>query len=329
MKRAVTKAVPFLVAALICSVLASSQSSAATNTYPRHPRTFSGVELKTRGFLNNDCLAQLMYPCMSNAGGYRPEATAQARALQELSGLVPYMPALVSSQAETDSVQWEVAPPSPPCPDTADPGDTRGDDDAVTKPTTGPCWRVDVVRDYGASRGLFERKRWVGESTRNNVDGQIDSYVTRMGLYDGRLAASRDATLNDYAWSSTSSGWRLSYPDDVGNVWCVWADAVFPDPLLLLVRPGNIYFAPLDTTPQPVRDATPGCDPDTQEKTRQRYREIKEQSESASVPKTIWVPLAITGVISLFMATRPPPSVPPDTKPLPPVILPEPEEVLC
>ena len=66
------------------------------------PRKFSGVDLKTRGFLNNDCLAQLMYPCMSNAGGYRPEATAQARALQELSGLVPYIPAPVSAEVETD-----------------------------------------------------------------------------------------------------------------------------------------------------------------------------------------------------------------------------------
>jgi len=326
MRRNVFKLVPLVAVALIYSALPSSTSSAATSLYPRVTRNFIAVPLKTRGFLNNDCLAQLMYPCLSNAGEYRPEATAQARVLQELTGLVPYISAPVSMATDTDSLQWEVAPTNPPCPDTGDPADTRIDDTSITKPTTGPCWRVDVVRDYGNRLGLFEIKRWLGPATRTNVDDQIKSYAARMPLYKPQLNAERDPTLDQYP-GPTILGWRLAYPDDVGNVSCAWANAVYLDGNI--PSPGNVYFAPLEETPPAVRDLTPGCDSATQDKSRQKYKEAKETSETIGLSKPVAATAAITAVVALFMATRPPPSVPPGTKPLPPVVVPNPDPVRC
>lgn len=70
------------------SLLASPAAARAPVAYARTDRPVQGVELRTRGYLNDDCLARDLWPCLAftNDALFRQEATAQANAIRFLQG---------------------------------------------------------------------------------------------------------------------------------------------------------------------------------------------------------------------------------------------------
>src|SRR5437879_10214245 len=85
----------FLTAVTLVSlapVPTSRQAVADATVYARATVTFpGGVQLRSRGYLDDHCVA-FKLPCYAFGGGvgpqtFRPEGTAQARAMQRLAGL--------------------------------------------------------------------------------------------------------------------------------------------------------------------------------------------------------------------------------------------------
>ncbi|HVL99536.1 MAG TPA: hypothetical protein VM324_09630 [Egibacteraceae bacterium] len=221
-----------------------------THPYGRTKRTFpkqggTRAELGTRGYFPDyQCLTS-SDPCLSRAGNFRPEATAQARVIRALGSKAhtPVAP-LPNHLIELDRVQWEVAPLPHDvyAPDHDNPTDWEKD--------CGDTWRVDVaVDDGGDSTGIVEVRRW-SPSVHDAVRDRLICYIGKADAVGFRFIP--HAELNVVLWAR-------SYRDNVGASWCVWA----PDPLQNAA--GHVYFAPRFETPPDVRQR-PGCRDDDDDK---------------------------------------------------------------
>lgn len=234
---------------LLCAtalVLVPAPGIAAAETYRRTDQLFFDARLQTRGYLPDLCL-EADTACMSRAGNFRPEATAQAKVVQYLD-FAHNEPRPAYSQISR-WVHWEVAPN----PDAIYAPDKDDPPDPPDLPEGSERWRIDVVDQRDPSGGeIFEVKRWTGPATQEKVTEQLRNYVARANQYDSRLKFVRSRRLAEALWSRT-------YSDRAGGIWCVWAD---PDKE---AHPGNVYFArSTDTIPAEVRSRTPGCvAPDT------------------------------------------------------------------
>lgn len=233
--------------------LAGSPAAAQSLTWPRVDRFFDGVVLRTRGYYpDGSCIARAL-PCLTASGRYRPEATAQAKAIRRLSE-ARFDPVVPDDYSISAAVQWEVAPKPDqdyaPAHDSPEPPDPNDDD----LPQPQLRWRVDIVVDdspdpsvrTSSKPGILEVKRWRGDDTRDQVRNQLGRYERE--AFSVGVTFTRNDELNRQAWSE-------AYLDSAfpPRPWCVWADAD------VLNHRGNVYFAPLAETPQDVRDLGP-CD---------------------------------------------------------------------
>jgi hypothetical protein len=243
---------------------ASTHTPGKARKYDRIPVELNGESFRARGYLNDDCLAQPLHPCLARSSGtFRPEATAQARAVQELDsrrGGAGALPAPADPSGEiSGQVQWEFAPrpdsqhaPAYPTSDLDTTTDSRCSTDK---------WRIDILRDpnppllNGVEPVIGEVKRW--EGTTDDVD-------TQLSCYQNRLEA---AQPTEPRREPTLATWSQAYPDMDGDIWCVWGKQ---NPA------GHVYFAPLAETPKDIASETAGCNEDTQERTRQRRTDMDE-----------------------------------------------------
>lgn len=214
----VTSLAPARPAGAVTSVLFARQNWSRNGT---DVTTFAGVAMKTRGFLPDTCVLAPL-PCFT-----QPEDTAKTHAIRALVLLHPTVPPLVPPPTPIESVvklfdkvHWEVGPNG--------------------------GWRTDVLVDDGAVPTILEVKRWQSETTRGEVDLELNNpnnqpapkgpgYIQKFAN-DVGITVDRNAELNEINWLE-------SYLDDGFGFSCVWAD---PDPN---AHAGNIYFAPLEETP--------------------------------------------------------------------------------
>ncbi|HUP70728.1 MAG TPA: hypothetical protein VM142_13070 [Acidimicrobiales bacterium] len=210
-RRSLSTAVCLLVlsTALSLGVIVPAPASAFVGLYSRTTRPFSGVDLRTRGYINQACLTADTECRGAFSGAFRAEATAQAKTIQELSRR------RASVIGPSDKVHWEVAPNTGGC----EPEVQTGTDGEVDPPDLPPgytaCnWRIDlVVDDGGLSPAILEVKRWQGDSTRDAVNAQLDNYVAQARTYDSRLNFGRSIELNGpTGWVKSYSGNGLNGP---------------------------------------------------------------------------------------------------------------------
>ena len=240
-------------------------ASAASKIYERTSRPFQGVDLRTRGFLNDDCLQEIDYPCLTlSTGTYRQEATAQARTIQQLSSEIMNSP-IPLPNAYKDKVQWEVSPGPDP---------SYHPDDAIDLPEGCPSdgsWRIDIVVDRsldpavpdGGTIGVLEVKNWNGGAARALASSQLNCYIAKAAATHPNLAFTRENSLNVVRpLVGRVAPWSRAYAEGNGSIWCVWADPV-------VSFEGQIYFArQSESIPDEIRERTPGCDSETEEFSR-------------------------------------------------------------
>lgn len=104
-------------------------AAAHSAMFGRATENIQTVPLRTRGYLNDGCLVAAA-DCRAASGRYRPEATAQARAIRRLSAT---RGALISPR-----VQWEVSrdPDTDCAPEVVALTDTDVEPPTSTPPTT-------------------------------------------------------------------------------------------------------------------------------------------------------------------------------------------------
>lgn len=277
----------WLLAALVLSASLSvtafvARASAHHIIFKRQDHTFqNGHTLRARGYLPEWCLLTLL-PCWSSQTKvFKPEASAQAKVIQQLSILHPAL--------DWSKVLWEVAP----APDSQYATNLNSDQDPNDTPTpTATNWRVDIAIDDGPQPSILEVKRWAGLATKSNVDTQLDNYVAwGRGLVPppGKppLDFSRNNELNRVFWSTTLIDTNGPLP----SIWCVWADPNFAD------HPGNIYFERPAFTPVtdpetgvPIRSRIPFCaddDASRQSTLDRAFQTAKQLVLDATLAKTL------------------------------------------
>lgn len=218
-----------LVLLIVLALVSQSIPADAHHIYlKRHPRSFRGVTLQTRGYIPEECVV-FPAPCLT-----QPEATAKTYVLRELVARHPSLPipgfnlppldladALV--EAAFDKVHWEVGV------------DGLGG------------WRIDVlVDDGGPFPTILEAKRWSGPATITAVDKQLTNakpgedpgYIQRAASVG--LTVERNDELN-------VDKWLEPYIDDTGGLSCVWADEDAVE------HAGNIYYSPILAVPAQVQ----------------------------------------------------------------------------
>jgi len=231
----------------------SAPISADIVSYQRVDRTFTdsvGVSatLRTRGFIDDACLQNRWWPCLSAAASFQARTTAQAYAIKELARIEhPFGPPYpVPTSQSDDRVQWDVGPAPDTTIDEADGGD------AVP-----PNWRIDIVTDdSGTGGGLqaYEIARYGADAERATAQQRLTDQVSdAQAQYN--LVVVRGHDLMD-------TNWAIAYFDKTGHAWCAWAgDGAGADQDRN--DTGILYFAPQsdETIPQGVRQRTLGCTP--------------------------------------------------------------------
>lgn len=204
---------------------------------------FNSVTLRSRGYIQDACL-DLDVDCLARSGRYRPEATAQAKVIQELNGR--RLAVLADSGGP---VQWEVArsPDSECAPEV--PWGVDGNIDPPDLPPgyTRCNWRIDVVVDDGNGKpGMIEVRRW-SSGAPDDLEALLANRRLQVRAYDSRLTFERSNELN-------ASRWLRSYQGR-GIDWCVWADRGGVT--------GAVYFAELENAPSDIREE---CDQDDKDR---------------------------------------------------------------
>lgn len=251
-----------LVASVLGGLLALGAPAVAHEvSYARSGLVVQGVALRTRGYYPIDaCLRDAFTPCVSLAGRFRPEATAQARVIQELARTRGQVVGEVTGQR----VQWELAPgpDSQYAPDAEDPSEPPDPPDPDVH------WRIDVVVDDAT---ILEVRRWSTHAP-GDVDARLQNYRAQALTFN--IQFNRNGELNVRRWSR-------AYPDPVGAMWCVWADDNGG------LHPGNVYFERAELVPDTVRARTPGCQVgDEDESVRRMYEaeDARARAEATEVP---------------------------------------------
>ncbi len=218
-------------------------AEAAISRWKRIPdRVFSGlsgsnVQLGTRGYIDDSCIDLIQVTCLSASNHARPEATAQALAIQFLR--------FRRLDFGLQKVDWEVGPSSSTDRSGTTPEPPGEPDDPCDPEVPGFVkeghWRIDVVADQ---RSIIEVKRWEGPATTTNVNNQLNCYVTRAGQLGVQFERSRE--LNAVSWAvpflvpAEGPIWR--------SVHCAWAPAE---------NAGHIYFAPITDSTAAARCGAP------------------------------------------------------------------------
>lgn len=228
---------------LVAATPAGAQIPAA-RLFGRVSRTVHNVPLRVRGYINDDRITSGI-PCLSmtGSGRYRPEATAQSKAIRALSKYKGET--LKPSQASTNQVMWEAAPG----PDGTNAPDWTNPNDPIPDPPSPGC-RFDILvndSDPSVPPSIDEVRAYSGQAQRNLntlIDGRYSACAANWGLPWDPITKKvrRDPTLGEKLWSTV-------YPDNVGGLWCAWADtnqAFY----------GQIYFAPQALVPP---SAPPEC----------------------------------------------------------------------
>lgn len=228
----------------VLAIPAEAQLASVISKYARISRHFNSVPLRSRGYIQDACL-DFDVDCVARSGRYRPEATAQAKVIQELNAR-----RLAVLADDAGPVQWEVArSPDSQCAREV-PWGVDGDIDPPDLPPgyTRCNWRIDVVVDDGDGKpGMIEVRRW-SSSAPADLNALLASRRLQVRAYDSRLEFERSVELN-------ASRWLRSYQGR-GIDWCVWADRDGVE--------GAVYFAELDDTlPQDIHDE---CDQDEKER---------------------------------------------------------------
>src|ERR1700730_431932 len=171
--------------------------------YPRTSISYGSVSMRTRGFLQDNCLGKADYPCLTFSDtSYKQEGTAQARAIQQLARVDDHAPVPLTNTVQS-AVQWEVGPddgtwgPDGP-PDSNDPN--------CQNPG---AWRIDIVTQGPAGTlSAYEVKSWA--AGRTVARPQLTCYITR----------ARDAGVTLTAGTELG-GWVRTYADNSANTYCV------------------------------------------------------------------------------------------------------------
>lgn len=215
-------------------------AGAAIVAYATIKRDFQRVTLFTRGHIDDDCLRSDQ-PCVRSTGTFAPEATAQSKAIRQLHGGIP-----TPDDGVNDRVQWEVTPAY---------GRNRAAGNYPPGALVG--WRLDIVVDDPAKTGMIEVRRWRGPATEINVERRLQRYEGETGTLGLNFA--RNTELNDVKWAKRYEG--------NAQTWCVWAPG--PEDIVNKVvsgqvndGAGHVYFAPVDRTPDYLRQRSPECDDD-------------------------------------------------------------------
>lgn len=249
----------------------SAAPAAGGRVYDRIDYDLLGTVFRSRGYLNARCLSRPKYPCLARSDGhFRREATAQARAVQELTpGATP-----IASPADPTTwlpLHWEFAPK----PDSQHAPEYPSTDRStgIKQKCSSDKWRIDILRDPNTPLTLVDQepfisevKRWEGSSTITAVNEQLNCYETRLSTANPAAAPERENQLRREKWSE-------AYPASNGDVWCVWGSRT---------DNGHVYFARWYNTPWRIRDATAGCDGETEERVKQRYNEVNKIAEQFS-----------------------------------------------
>jgi alpha-tubulin suppressor-like RCC1 family protein len=239
-----------LLAAVLLSILLPPRgvpalAFGAPVVYQRADRSFNGVAMRSRGFLQDNCIQIFNYPCFTyDDSSYRAEGTAQARAIQQLAYINDHKAAPLRDRNQS-TVQWEVAPNPDETWGPSGPPDLNDPDCSATG-----RWRIDIAVDkssQGVASDAYEVKDWsVGRAA---ARAQLSCYLKRV-----------DAAGIPMVEGKELAGWVRTYPDWNGNTWCTWGDQVdSADPN---AGPGLIFFAPITdaTIPAFVRnDVFGGC----------------------------------------------------------------------
>lgn len=254
-----------LLVTILSPVLDPTEAVAVTVPFSGTTKSYSGVPLYIRGFIDPKCLAAPGTQCHTTPADdsvepkSRYETTAQVITMHAL-GLGLGQPTFAESPGgSTQRVQWEAGPKRfVSC---ASNSYQRSCSDITS-------WRIDITVDR-AQTEMLEVRHWTGAGTALDVSSRLELYRTR-ARDDLALEMRRDSTLNALQW-------RSKWVDDFGVVWCVWAD---PD---ASSHPGNIYFGPKGAVPPEA-----GCD--TAKVPRvlaKRYRDEKQEVAAQHVITTI------------------------------------------
>lgn len=250
------------------STLLPGEQTAATNNpsssiYGGYARTNASLmnsfntlkAFRNRGYIPGDAL-EWGAPCISQAGNFRPECTAQSHAIRKLNAIVNGG----HDYSANNQVGWEVGNNDDPCP---------GDVDENCEPTSGPSFRVDIMEGPMNSNtgsipgdyGLFEVKRWSLEDSYGTI-AAINAKLRRYeGLLDGYgLAHHRSRSLVDASSQfGTNVGWATCYGEGTNNYYCAWAPRIddgvdyFNGYVPQYSLDGVVLFARWEQTPQKVR----------------------------------------------------------------------------
>jgi hypothetical protein len=117
-------------------------------------------------------------------------------------------------------------------------------------------------------------KNWQGgsRSAWQDTRDQLTCYVDQLNAaYGGTVVKpGADLVAPGGILGFGSPRWSTAYPDNQGQIWCVWADQKTPN--ILPSGPGLIFFAQQNdpTLPSDVKGSTLGCDQGTEDYVKER-----------------------------------------------------------
>lgn len=156
---------------------------------------------RVRGYNFEHCVRTGL-PCISAAGNFKPEATAQSHALRAL--------AINRGGSMPESIDWEVGKMSRYEPN----GDPFVDDD--NPPASDPAWRIDIaVANAGSGNPYYELFEVKNVDNAAQAPGQLLGYVNNLS------AANIDGRFSPELYNQQ---WAVKYHDTNGLIWYAWAD---------------------------------------------------------------------------------------------------------
>ncbi len=154
--------------------LTAAPAVAEIDKWRRVSRDFQGVSLRTRGYIDDNCVETLFVPCFtqSSARSLRKEATAQATTMKTLAFMLGDLDSTRKTMYER--VDWEVGPQDSwqkDIPQEPPDADLAQDECEPLAP-----WRVDIVVDQAR---MLEVKAWKSGKGRGEVQRQLICYDTK------------------------------------------------------------------------------------------------------------------------------------------------------
>lgn len=190
----------------------------SSRNYTQDSGSFGNVKVRVRGFNMSKCI-NTGNPCLSWAGNFRPEATAQSHALRRLAKLY-------GGGSVPDTLDWEVSPRNASADESTDDEPDCGDNG----------YRVDIsldmsgIFDLGGHYRLIEVKHASGLTAART---QVNCYVSRM---QNELHLNTDLLAALY-----DDHWAVKYRAPDTSTYMAWAPET-----------GIVLFANLDSEPERI-----------------------------------------------------------------------------